>query len=343
MSLTICMVVYNEEKNLSIIEHNLCLLNRVAPQFHCLLIDNASDEGSTGALHQLSTKYGVRFVVRSENHLPQARQQALLIAETQWVGFIDADCRIDEAWVSHVIKELSMPKEVVVGFGGPWIIVGDAAPIYQGLFRTFLGHFGLCYLAGPSKAQFVPHLPTANIIYHRQKVLSVGGFSSLHPQVGEDLDLSHRLQEHGFLLEYKPNLKIQHRLPVAFKDWCRKMFLYGTARGEVLSRYNSFNSYREVLPVLFLLTALSTVLIGLLVSKFLCLVLVSVYLLFCMSCSFERQRMSLCAPIALRMMATHVFYALGVFYGCSNQMPSVLKKKFAQWHCKDSAWENKSA
>ena len=135
MSLTICTVVYNEEKNLSTIEHNIRVLRESAPSLQFLLIDNGSNDGSNEGLKKLTAQFGIEHLVRSKNHLPQARQQALTTAKTQWVGFVDADCRIDERWVYCIQKRLLQNSAKTVAIGGPWTITGGDAPVYQGLFN----------------------------------------------------------------------------------------------------------------------------------------------------------------------------------------------------------------
>ncbi len=338
MSLTICTVVYNEERNLSTIEHNLRLLREMSPPIEFLLIDNCSTDGSPQALQALSVKYGARYLTRVQNHLPQARQQALQTSATKWVGFVDADCRIDNDWIFELQRRIAVDVEGVAAFGGPWEISGGAATIYQGLFATFLGHFGNPYLSNESQKKYVEHLPTANIIYHLERVKRVGGFSSLHPTVGEDLDLSCRLAQRGFKIEYIPKLKIKHQLPTSLPSWCGKMFLYGTARGEILYRYGEISSYKAFLPVLFLLLALVIWYLpeGLFFAFF------GFYLAACVFCSLSREKVSLFFLILLRMLATHVFYAFGVYNGYSRSVRMSLEKKLARWFHKDPALEDRS-
>ena len=339
MSLTICTVVYNEERNLSIIEHNIRLLKERAPAIQCLLIDNASTDRSSRVLRELSAKYGVRHIERTQNHLPQARQQALQSSFTQWVGFVDADCRIDERWIFRVAQRISEQVDPVAGFGGPWQNVGESSAIYDGLFSTFLGNFGNSYLRSKTSPGYVEHLPTANIVYFRNHALLVGGFSSPHPRVGEDLDLSFRLKKFGFKIEFDPSLKIQHELPLSLRAWCAKMFLYGTARGEVLLRYKTLNSYKSIVPLLFLPIFL---LMGYF-STYLFLGFLSFYLMSCFFCSLNRTSVVLCLQVFLRMVATHFFYALGVCYGCKISLQALLKKRLVRWHHRGPAWEDRSA
>jgi cellulose synthase/poly-beta-1,6-N-acetylglucosamine synthase-like glycosyltransferase len=274
----------------------------------------------------LAAQFGIEYFTRSTNHLPQARQQAITSARTQWLGFIDADCRIDESWVRSIQRRLQETTVKIAAIGGPWKITGVDAPIYQGLFASFLGHFGNSYLSQGVKKKSVEHLPTANIIYCRNSVLDVGGFSSTHPFVGEDLDLSYRLIKKGLQIEYDPELRIEHQLPSGLSLWSQKMFLYGTANGEMLLRYKSMDFYKLILPVLFF-----PVFLGLwFFSNVFFLMAICSYLAVCLLCSLNLRRLRLCFPVALRMMATHVFYSLGIYYGCSKLSQVCLKKKLAQ-------------
>lgn len=338
MSLTICTVVYNEERNLSTIEHNIRLLWETAPSVRFLLIDNASTDQSPLALRVLSAKYGIRHIQRAQNHLPQARQQALQLSLTKWVGFIDADCRIDEDWVSNMGQRILEVAGPVAAFGGPWQITGERSALYQGLFSSFLGHFGNCYLRNQFQKSYVDHLPTANVFYSLEHVLLVGGFSSPHPHVGEDLDLSYRLRRHGLKIEFNPKLKIQHQLPTSLRAWCAKMFLYGTARGEVLSRYKKINSYKSMVPLLFL----PIFLLAGYFSTHLFLGVLAFYLLSCFFCSLNWRKLRLCLQIFLWMLATHTFYGFGIYYGCKISLQASLKKRLAQWRHRGPAWEEKS-
>lgn len=326
MSLTMCTVVYNEETNLSTIEHNLQTLKTWAPGVRFLLVDNASQDGSSPKLQRLVESFGGRYLLRSHNHLPQARQQALLESETLWVGFIDADCHIDERWIACAKQCLQQNNDGVAAIGGPWTITGKDAPIYRVLFRTFWGHFGNTYLKQEAHKTYVEHLPTANVLYQRSAVLAVGGFASSHPHVGEDLDLSHRAYRKGLRLEYNPELKIAHRLPETLLLWCQKMFLYGTARGEVLVRYKTITSYKSMVPVLFL-----PIFLGLwFVSGVYFVLAACAYVAVCVAAVWQWPSIRLCGPAAVRMVSTHVFYALGVCFGLSGLSQVFLKMKRGQ-------------
>ena len=324
MSLTVCIVVYNEEKHLSLIEENICLLRKDKRDIPILLIDNASADKTSSSLQRIAQQLSVDYILRDLNHLPQARQMAVELCNTDWLGFIDADCRIDEKWLQSVIQKVQVISNKVAALGGPWQMAGDGKFQYEALFSTFCGHFGLVYLQSSfSHEKWVHHLPTANIVYRCKDILRVGGFSSKNARVGEDLDLSQRLIEHGLQILFYPHMKIEHFLPPSLISWFSKMFIYGQARGELLWNYKNF-SYVSCLPLLgfFFLVVL------LMLSPPHFLGFIIVYILICLSVALHSARNALVLRVFYLLLGTHSFYAVGIVYGFLKQMlQSVLEQR----------------
>ncbi len=312
MSLTICFVVYNEEKNLSIIEANLKEILCRTDSVRTLIIDNGSTDGSSLPLEQLAKTYLATYIKRQDNHLPQARQQALDGTTTPWIGFIDADCRMGSQWIPLALQKIATPQTAFSAFGGPWRIAGEWAVLYQSLFCTFLGHFGLPYLnLKKSEENFVDHLPTANIVYDRARLIQIGGFSSQHPHVGEDLDVSYRLQRQNQRILFVPSLTVEHYLPAKWSKWTFKMFLYGVARGQSLWSYRDLFKAKSLLPFLFC----GFFVLSLISFHPLSLLAMTGYLALCLAVSFLFSPIAQAAKVFLLMLATHLFYSLGVVFG----------------------------
>lgn len=320
MSLTICMVVYNEEKHLSLIEQNICFLRKAKRDIPILFIDNASTDQTSISLQKIAQQYSLDYILRDLNHLPQARQMALEHCRTDWLGFIDADCRLDEDWLNKLTQKIRDVSSDVVAIGGPWKMAGAWKNEYEALFSTFLGHFGLLYLQPAySCEKMVRHLPTANIAYRCESVLKVGGFNSKNARVGEDLDLSQRLMDNKLQILFYPDMKIEHFLPARYLSWFYKMSIYGQARGEVLWNYKSF-SYVSCIPFCGFLF-----LIGLFIAapKYF-VVLIALYLLMCFLVAVTKSRHSRVQRVFVLLVATHFFYSVGIVYGLLKQMLQVV-------------------
>jgi GT2 family glycosyltransferase len=313
MSLTVCFIVYNEEKHFSVLEENLRNLSKFKKEIQILLIDNCSTDSTPFFLDKIATEYGVLYLRRSLNHMSEARDQAIHCASTEWVGFVDADCLLGIGWADYVLSCLSELKPEVAAIGGPWIPGGRWKSRYLSLFSTFLGNFGLDYLK-ENRAHFpksVLHLPTANIIYKRKYVFASGGFSPQYSRVGEDLDMSYRLSNHGYTIEFHPNMSVTHFLPDQWVDWCQKIYFYGKARAEVSWKFKRFSTYICVLPVTFILFLA----FNLVLHQSFWLGTLLAYLFVCGFVSARWASLKNVASVFVLMLSTHFFYGLGLTLG----------------------------
>ncbi|MCB9073068.1 MAG: glycosyltransferase [Bdellovibrionaceae bacterium] len=249
-SLTIGIVLYNEEKHKDQIYSNIKALSAFH-QVRVIVVNNASTDTTLSYLTQLKKQFDCKIINRTSNHLARARQDVMTLAQTEWVGFIDGDCRITEQWVSSALKKIESLPQAVAAIGGGWIPAGRWSSLYQDFFASYLGHFSLPQLH-LSQDMAVEHIPTANIIYNKRAVVSVGGFREEFNRVGEDLDLSYRLRRERYILQMSGDLKIQHYLPSSFCQWSQKIFIYGYGRAHVASQNHDLLNRILIIPLGFL-------------------------------------------------------------------------------------------
>lgn len=349
MMLTLCFVLYNEEKHIWILEENLKLLKNSSGKVIFKVIDNASIDRTHQCLMDLQKHHSFELLRRGKNHLGEARAQAIDESQTPWVGFIDADCRLSETWIQNVFSILNETKQSVAAVGGPWLIEGEKKGLYEGLFKTFLGNFGMPQLKRPRSTSNVPessshtpsnlngeiiavdqwsfsstfpnsshfnphpvaHLPTANVVYRRHSVLAVGNFSAQRAFVGEDLQMSYRLTQTGFELLMFEELRVKHFFPSTLSAWFRKIFLYGEARWSVGLEQAAFFSYIYLLPSIFNLFFILNFVFW---REFL-MIPAGLYVLVCFATVVQTTRWAQSLEITLWMISTHFAYALGMVYG----------------------------
>lgn len=248
MILTIGIVVYNEEKNIRWIQRSIEQL-----QSYCrvIVIDNGSSDSTLDLLTELKKNFSFEIYHRTFNHLGEARANIVSKAETPWVGFIDADCKISETWGMLALQYCRDCQPQVGAFGGPLLPLGNQSEIYQLMFSHFLGSLNSPQVKLFKSQRSVRHIPTANVVYRRELLLLIGSFSTGFQFVGEDLDVSYRILQAGYQLMIYPSLAIGHFLPKALFNWCRKVFKYGRGRGRVASSYGDIFSLGFVLPWVF--------------------------------------------------------------------------------------------
>jgi len=311
MILTIAFVVYNEEKRLNLIRANLQVLKHFRDQVKTVIVDNASTDATYLRLNALRSTFGFDLVSRRSNNLGAARAEAVTMASTPWVGFIDADCLIDDAWVRSALQRLSSLSNSVAAIGGSWQPAGDQKEVFSSLFKTFCGHFNMAQIKNENYEHGVRHIPTAAVIYRRSDVLSAGNFDPRREKVGEDLDLSYRLLAAGKELRLIPQLRVRHYLPDNLSDWTRKIFSYGIARINMAMDYNDVWSLTYLLPLMFF----AFVMLNLIFFKLLLGLPILAYVAVCAIVSAISDRSPRMGTVMTYMMATHGAYAFGMAYG----------------------------
>lgn len=247
---TLAVVFRNERKQLRRLLKSIRLgLRQSCFQWRILFIDNNSKDISAVILKEWmknNPDIDARYVHRWENNMGAARQQALELADTDWLGFVDADCFLPEDWfvkAEKITNEVSADTLVV---GGQSDYVGNQKWHRYAIWLNDQFPLG--------KNKMVPtavdHVPTNNILIRRDAALELGGFDSFFHRVGEDLDFSVRIRKVGKII-FNPNLKLSHKLPVDQNSWDKKMRLYGEAQMQVLLKNRGGVTGIKFLPLLF--------------------------------------------------------------------------------------------
>lgn len=317
MSLTIGIVLYNEEKHLELLKKNLCYLQKY-PQVKIIIVDNASTDSTLSELLSLQTHYNFQLLTRKTKCLGPARAEVVNYSHTDWVAFIDGDCEINSNWLNEFFLIKDNVCNRVAAIGGPLIPGGRLKSVYQAMFTNILGHFNSTQAKSFRGVYRVDHIPTANVFYKRHVVLEVGNFNPDFTIVGEDLDLSYKLRKSHYELWIYPQLSIVHTLPDSIKNWFSKVFKYGWGRALVGSEHKDLLSYKYLMPFFFA----PLFLIGIL-SKNQSLQLLWLVYLFCiLALSIKGKSLKLWYFLFL----THLAYSLGLLAGLMRVLSLKLGK-----------------
>ncbi len=311
MILTIAMVVYNEEKNLSLIERNLALVADFHEPINVLIIDNASTDQTVQHLVRLQQKYRFELIEREQNHMGLARAQAINHALTPWVAFLDADCTLSVDWFERLQALLPNLSADVAAVGGPWKPAGSHASTYKKMFESFLGHFNMPQISLKAEGSLVLHIPTACVVYRRSDIINIGNFNNSRARVGEDLDISYRLRQIQKTLLLVSDLQFEHVLPDSLGEWFKKIFFYGEARLHMALKYRDLMSQTYILPLLyFVFWCFNAVMFSFFKG-----IPVVLYLAVVMITTLQWSQIRQSFKVMGYMLATHIAYSLGMVFG----------------------------
>lgn len=192
-----------------------------------IVVDDGSRDGSAA----LAREAGARVVANRGLSGPAgARNTGLALAATEYVAFIDADCRSGTGWLAQLAglladdPGLAIAAPRVRALPGPGAVARyetGASPLDMGADPS---------LVGPGRR--VGFVPSAALLARRDALNEVGGFDERR-RVGEDVDLVLRLLDRGWSVRYAPQAEVGHRSRETVAGMMRQRFAYAGSAVEL--------------------------------------------------------------------------------------------------------------
>lgn len=203
---SVIVVTYNEEKNIRDCLNSLAALDYPAGRFEILVVD-----ASTDSTPLIVGEYPRVRLIKSEKGFSPQKNTALKTAAFDILAFTDADCLVSPDWLKVIDCAFGQEKIAAIG--------GNAYPPPGtgrfGLWTACVGHpaggavgFDANVKRDENGISFVPG---CNSVYRKKALLDVGGFDPAFYEGGEDVDISRRLRDKGYYLEYIPDLTVFHK------------------------------------------------------------------------------------------------------------------------------------
>jgi len=182
-----------------------------------------ADNGSTDRTVEIARRYDAVIVVQPRRGAAAARNAGIAAAHSEWIATTDADCVVHPLWLKHLVAVAQ--REKCASVGGHIIslcrddVVGD--------FCAREGVLDQQAAVGGRLLPF-PFVITANGLFQREAIASVGGFDEEFAEAAaEDVDLGWRLGERGFPLAYAPQACVCHRQRERGLDIHAQFYRYG--------------------------------------------------------------------------------------------------------------------
>lgn len=268
LEVSIAVIFYNEEDQIcdfvnSILDSLVNTQNGAQSsnqtssiRYDWILVDNASQDRSVELFCKILNEKNQSYqLIRNKvNNMGQARQLALDNCRADWIYFTDLDCRPQSKVLLTLLSQAkneiqSNPSLAAIG-GGNELFFKDTEWCNRAIYflqRNTIGHLNSTQMKLSRGCEFVSHLSTCNVLYRLSALKLVGGFDSRMIRVGEDLDLSFRLQKNSeihfntnkkFLMLVNHEARVTHIVNrPGFNSWIKKIIKYGEAQPLIARRY----------------------------------------------------------------------------------------------------------
>ncbi|MDP3645585.1 MAG: glycosyltransferase [bacterium] len=154
-----------------------------------IVVDNASTDRTA----EIARGKGARVVFEGRKGLTRARQKGLESVSSEYVAYIDADCRLTPEWFSTVEYHLAKHPNTVSLTGPVWYFDGPYTVRWAIWVLEWITIPLACWIAGYG-------VVGGNFVARRDTLIAVGGFSPDIAFYGEDTDIARRLAKHGYVL-----------------------------------------------------------------------------------------------------------------------------------------------
>ncbi|HPI72903.1 MAG TPA: glycosyltransferase [bacterium] len=313
---SVVIVCYNAGETLSgCLQSVLC--QDYAGEWEVLVVDNQSTDRTLAELERFSlTHPRLRFMINPQRGIAVSRNIGWRNARYDWVAFTDADCQASSNWLTTLMSGMqshAVHSPNLAAVGGSNIPPSGDSLFYRSLglmLNSYLGSHssvqGRCY----QNDQETPHLPTLNVLYRKSALQRVDGFDETFYNIGEDRDLSYRLQQAGFSLYYLADATITHAMRSTMRAWFHNMFVYGKGRMWLMRRHP-----QEIDPVLLLPMGL----VGSILAAWWFPLPSAAYgismAIYSLWIALRNRQPALSLPLCALLIGTHVCYGMGQWYG----------------------------
>ena len=217
MRMSIVVATRNREEQLRSCLESLIHQDGVSPEtYEILVIDNGSTDGTNQAVASIRRQFSqVRYHYEGRMGLSIARNAGVRLAQGDIISFGDDDAISSPRYVAEVLASFEDPAVACVGgkIVASW--PDGAAPAwFVPKYGNVVGQTSFGETARWMKKDEFPF--GGNIAIRREVFQTLGGFNEdlgkrgQNNIWGEEIDLCHRMQEHGYRFFYTPEALVWH-------------------------------------------------------------------------------------------------------------------------------------
>jgi GT2 family glycosyltransferase len=240
-NVSIVVIAHNEEKNIEECLRSLILIDYPDNSYEIIVVDSSTDRTKEIVAHFDK----VKLITVDDKGFSIKRNIGIREAKSNLIAFIDADCIVPSDWLKKIMNKISRPR-----------IAAVASDVFPPPDSPFFGKHIAC-LGKPAGGaigfdasftrlpQGIDVVGTGHTLFKKSVLLEVGGFNE-HERLkagGEDREISQRIIDAGYILEYEPDTFIYHktRNVIGFLKWS---FRHG------ISQNLFYHSHRNILSIL---------------------------------------------------------------------------------------------
>ncbi len=198
--------------------------------FEVLVVDDGSNDGTPEILEHYSAPFDLTVMRQGNTGPAGARNRGVRAANGEVVVFLGDDTVPESEFLAVHLRshrEAGGRKVAVLGYTG-WPRERRVTPFLHHINEYGL-QFGYELIEDPDSVPF-NFFYTSNISLPRRALLEVGLFDTTFPDAAwEDIELSYRLSQSGYVIVYRPGAVVRHHHAITFDSFRRRQERSGRA------------------------------------------------------------------------------------------------------------------
>lgn len=256
MFFSIIIPLYNRPQEID--ELLATLTRQTYTQFEVLVIEDGSVNDAKAIVDKYANSLDVKYFFKPNEGQGFSRNYGFERAKGDFFVIFDSDCLIPEDYLEIVRNYLFEHK--LDAYGGPDAAHQSFTPVQKAISYAMTSPFTTGGIRGNKKhiGQFHPR--SFNMGVSREVWEKVGGF--ILTRLGEDIEYSIRIHEHGFKIGLIPAARVFHKRRTSFSQFYKQLHFFGRARINIYKHFPSELKLVHFFPALFTCAVIFTVLIN---------------------------------------------------------------------------------
>lgn len=254
MFFSIIIPLYNRPQEIDELLNTLT--QQTYTQFEVLVIEDGSVNDARAIVEKYANKLDVTYFFKPNEGQGFTRNYGFERAKGDFFVVFDSDCLIPENYLEVVRDYLYEHK--LDAYGGPDAAHDSFTPVQKAISYAMTSPFTTGGIRGNKKhiGQFHPR--SFNMGVSREVWEKVGGF--ILTRLGEDIEYSIRIHEHGFKIGLIPAAKVYHKRRTSFAQFYKQLHFFGRARINIYKHFPAELKLVHFFPAVFTCGVIFTVL-----------------------------------------------------------------------------------
>ena len=256
MKYSIIVPVYNRPDEVDELLESLT--KQTLKDFEVIIVEDGSIKPCKDVCEKYANILDLHYYAKENSGPGQSRNYGAERSNGEWLIILDSDVVLPEGYLEAVEKSLASSTSIEA-WGGPDAAHPSFTPVQKAISYSMTSFFTTGGIRG-GKAKLDKFYPRSfNMGICRDVYLKLEGFTKM--RFGEDIDLSYRIVEAGYMPRLFPEAWVWHKRRTDFRKFFRQVYNSGIARINLEKRHPGTMKLVHLLPTVFTLGVIGLLLI----------------------------------------------------------------------------------